>query len=161
MGESAFWLPALLAIGPRVRWEPLEESAARLVVPSGEGEESFVARFDAGTGLLNGLEGLKSLSGPVGGNTFPAVCVITWADDGTPWAGFRTEDVAYNVEVGTSSGREVCSPRRRSRFNMPASRSEVARAPLGLCPHQTHRLVLDQSDARREQRPVAAELFPA
>ena len=47
--ESAFWLPALLVTDPRVRWESMEESVARLVVPFGEGEDVFLARFDAGT----------------------------------------------------------------------------------------------------------------
>ena len=35
----------------------------------------------------------------VGVNTLPAFCAITWADEGTPWAVFRTEDALYNVEV--------------------------------------------------------------
>ncbi|MFL6335864.1 MAG: hypothetical protein ACJ754_21350 [Pyrinomonadaceae bacterium] len=34
-----------------------------------------------------------------GVNTLPSVCSITWADEGTPWAMFRTEDVVYNVDV--------------------------------------------------------------
>lgn len=114
--ESAFWLPALLVTDARVRWEPSDETTARLFVPSGEGEEVLRARFDAGTGLLSSLEAMryKGASGreklqwvcealswkTVGGYTLPASCAITWADEGTPWAEFRTEEVVYNADVG-------------------------------------------------------------
>ncbi|HLM54574.1 MAG TPA: DUF6544 family protein [Pyrinomonadaceae bacterium] len=112
--ESAFWLPALLVTDARVRWEPVDETAARLVVPSGKGEESFVAGFDAETGLLSSLEG-RRYKGPsgenipwrceapewatAGVNALPEVCAITWADEGEPWALFRTEEIVYNVDV--------------------------------------------------------------
>lgn len=121
--ESAFWLPALLATDPRVRWEPLGETDARLVVPSGEPEgegEGLVARFDAETDLLRSLEAMR-YKGPsgvekipwrcealewatVGGNILPAACAITWADEGESWAEFQTEDVIYNAEVGDLMG---------------------------------------------------------
>lgn len=38
--------------------------------------------------------------GALGGYILPAVCTITWADEGKPWAEFRTEEVIYNADVG-------------------------------------------------------------
>lgn len=118
--ESAFWLPAILVTDERVRWEGVDESTALLVVPFGAGEERFVARFDEATGVLRLLEAerYKSPSSErktlwrcearewtkVGGSAVPAVGSLTWADEGTPWAEFRAEDVAYNAEVLITSG---------------------------------------------------------
>jgi hypothetical protein len=61
----------------------VDESVARVVVPSGEGEEVFLAGFDAGTGLLSSVEAMR-YKGASGDKT---------------WAVFRTEDVVYNVDV--------------------------------------------------------------
>jgi len=44
-----------------------------------------------------------------GGSTVPAVGALTWADEGTPWAEFRAEDVAYNAEVVFASGARELS----------------------------------------------------
>lgn len=114
--ETAFWLPAVLVTDPRVRWEEQDDSAAVFVVPFGEAEERFVARFDEETGLLRLLEA-RRYKGPssktktpwrcearewadVGGNIIPTAGSLTWANEGTPWMVFRADDVVYNVGVG-------------------------------------------------------------
>ena len=118
--ESAFWLPAILVTDERVRWEGVDESTALLVVPFGAGEERLVARFDEATGMLRLLEAERYKSPTIerktlwrcearewtnmGGSTVPAVGALTWADEGTPWAEFRAEEVAYNAEVVITSG---------------------------------------------------------
>jgi len=42
-------VPGVLAENPRVRWEPIDDTSARLVVPFADGEDSLVIAFDPAT----------------------------------------------------------------------------------------------------------------
>lgn len=119
-GENLFlWaelvlLPSVVATRPGVRWEPLDDLAARLVVPFADSEDEMVFQFDPATGLLEQGTAMRyqRVGGPKVGwrigyhawrwfeaGLYPSKITVTWLDRGRPWFILDVDGIAINAPV--------------------------------------------------------------
>jgi hypothetical protein len=113
--ELIAWVPALALQDPRVRWEAIDETSARMIVPNAPAEEAFTLTFDPATGYLatltaqryQGSDGVRHHWQPnalewraVDGTPTMARSSISW-DDSAPWVVWDIDHVALNVDVSS------------------------------------------------------------
>lgn len=115
--ETAVWTPSVLTTDRRVRWEPIDDETAVLIVPFGEDEQRFIVRFDPDTGKLQMLESMRYKGeeseektlwlndtrrwNSLGGYPVLTEGELTWFDEGTPWFVFKIEEIVYNADIET------------------------------------------------------------
>lgn len=120
---EAVWMPSVYLTDPRVRWEAIDDTSARLVVPFGDDEDSLLFTFDPDTGLVTTVEAMRYRDADAPqktrwwiealawqefhGMVIPTTATLTWEDEGTPWAYWEVEGVEYNVDVSETLPAET------------------------------------------------------
>ncbi len=113
-GET-IWYPCGFLTDPRVRWLPLDEHSAVLLVPFGEQEDAFLVQFHPETGLAvtfsamryreaRNLTKILWVSGAIAWKKLDGQMTmvrggIRWVDQSKPWAVFDVEQVIVNQTV--------------------------------------------------------------
>lgn len=108
--------PAAYLTNPRVHWEAVDSTSAKLYVPFGEDEQVFNVSFDPDTGLISRIETLRYRDEKVGflrwwgefsfamdalGEPGQLAMTITWEDEGSPWLVVTVENILFNSDVSS------------------------------------------------------------
>jgi hypothetical protein len=112
--EAPYTTPSVLVLDPRVRWEPIDETSAHLIVPFEDSEESLRVEFDFETGMMNEhvqheVSGSRRDKDAVAGGVFRLEngsrdtgahrVVGTWEDWEEPYVILDLEGTEYNVDL--------------------------------------------------------------
>ncbi len=111
--EATFY-PSLLITDPRIHWEAIDETSARLVFPFGDQQDTLVFHFDAQTGLVTRTSALR-YQGKNGdkvpwfaeiqswqtihGMKLPKRVAVTWENQREPWSYWSFDGIIWNVDI--------------------------------------------------------------
>jgi hypothetical protein len=110
--ELLAWAPALVIGDPRVRWETIDNSSARMLIPGADVTDAFTVQFDPTTGYIAELRAMRYSDGGQRRRWQPTALAwrelngvptmvrssITWDDD-APWVVWDVEDVVFGADV--------------------------------------------------------------
>lgn len=111
--EASFF-PSLLVTDPRIRWEAIDDTSARLIFPFDEQADEMIFTFDPETGLLARTWALRYQGGSgekvpwyaeivswqtVDGMQLPKRVAVTWENEGSPWSYWDFDEIRWNVAI--------------------------------------------------------------
>jgi len=115
MWSETMMFPGVFLSTEGVRWEPIDETSAKLIVPFDGEQDEFSVFFNPQTSLINKMETLRWKNagdkekmpweaqvkewGEIKGWKIPVLFAAQWMDETTPWLMARIEDVVWNVDV--------------------------------------------------------------
>lgn len=93
--EAIDWFPSVLLTNPMVKWEPIDENTALLIVPLGESQDHLIVRFDPHNHTVTFIEAMKYKTA----NAKVLWINGIWMDDGKRWLHMNIEETLFNVDV--------------------------------------------------------------
>ena len=115
MWSETMMFPGVFLSTEGVRWEPINDTSAKLIVPFNDQEDQFKVFFNPESGLIDKMEAMRWKNagdhekvrwqaqvrewGEIKGWKMPVLFAAQWMDEKTPWLIARIEDVAWNVDV--------------------------------------------------------------
>jgi hypothetical protein len=113
--SETLMLPSIYLSTIGVRWEEIDDSTARLIVPFEDEQDEFIVYFNQKTGLVDWMEAMRWKNagdaektrwqaqalewGSVQGWQMPTLFAAQWMDEDTPWLMATIEDVTLNVDL--------------------------------------------------------------
>ena len=111
---ETFFYSAYLVTDPRLRWEAVDDTTAKLFVPFKDGEQEFTIEFNPQNGMITHIETIRYRDEAVGAirwwgeniyttdqNGDPVLegFTVTWEDEGTPWLVVEIEEQVFNADL--------------------------------------------------------------
>lgn len=111
--ESTFY-PSLLITDPRIRWEAIDDTSARLLFPFGDQQDEMIFYFDPATGLVTRTWALR-YQGTTGKKVpwygeiqewqtirdmkLPLRVAVRWENQTGPWSYWEFENIWWNIDL--------------------------------------------------------------